>query len=155
MPKIQQVSSMGNLFVIFVLLLFFLILYSSFDLSSGRETFAQQQCPSEKAGMGRKLDDQLLDPERMEIYQGVSIPNKYKPTKTDVSDPAAPSIDGEPDSLRSMNMFSFNKCAPECCLESPYSCDRGCVCITPKQYQFLDKRGDNRQPNACNFERKI
>lgn len=146
MPK-SNTNTLGNIFVIFVLLLFFLILYSSF----GRETFAQQ-CG---ASAGRKLDDQLLDPDRMEIYQGVSIPSKYKPTRTDISDPAAPPIDGDPESLRAMNMFAFNKCAPECCLDSPYSCDRGCVCITPKQYQFLDKRGDNRQPNACNFERKI
>lgn len=147
----------GSFFVLFLLLAFFMIMYATFDRNSF-EKFTE--CPGRGSGAGingagRRIDDQLLDPDRMEIYQGISIPEKYKPTKTDVSDPSNPSIDGGNSDLRSMYMFSFNKCAPECCKESPYSCDRGCVCLTPNQYQFLDKRGDNRNPNACNFEGKI
>lgn len=156
MPRTPSVSPQptcsprGGIFLIFILLAFFMILYVSFAHRS-EEGFVQS-CQNKTR---RSQGDQLLDPERMEIYQGVSIPQKYKPTRVDISDPLAPPVDGDEEGLRSMHMFSYNRCAPECCIESPYSCDRGCVCITPKQYKFLDKRGDNRMPNGCDFEGKM
>lgn len=154
----------GSIFVVMVLILFMLILYATFER---RETFALECAAAAGKGKndanpafygsgsaGRSKWDQLIDPERMEIYQGISIPVKYTPTEQDISDPSMPSVDGESSSSKSMHMFSFNKCAPECCIDSPYSCDRGCVCITPKQYEFLDKRGANRNLNGCTLEDK-
>jgi len=40
-------------------------------------------------------------------------------------------------------MFKDNQCKPECC-GSSYSCDGGCVCTTPEQRDFINKRGGNR-----------
>lgn len=131
------------IFIVVVTALFFFVLYASYR-SNSRELFVKEQ-----SLLDIKKDNGML------IYQGFSIPEKYKPTKIDVSNPANPSVDGDPNSLRSMYMFSFNRCAPECCLQSPYSCDRGCVCITPRQYQHLDKRGNNREENVCDFQQKI
>jgi hypothetical protein len=43
------------------------------------------------------------------------------------------------------NLFIFknNQCKPECCGAS-FSCDGGCVCTTPQQRDFINKRGGNR-----------
>jgi len=40
-------------------------------------------------------------------------------------------------------MFKDNQCKPECC-GSSLSCDGGCVCTTPDQRDFINKRGGNR-----------
>ena len=40
-------------------------------------------------------------------------------------------------------MFKDNQCKPECC-GSSFSCDGGCVCTTPDQRDFINKRGGNR-----------
>ena len=141
-----KTSSLGTYFIVFVLLAFFLILYASFDL--GRTEKFAQKCAGAAVWQGSGSG---LDPNRMEIYQGIPIPEKYKPTKMDVSDPSNPSVDGSKDGLKSMYMFSYNKCAPECCKDSPYSCDRGCVCLTSNQYDFLGKRGENKMPNGCDL----
>lgn len=45
-----------------------------------------------------------------------------------------------PDSLF---MFKNNQCKPECCGAS-FSCDGGCVCTTPDQRDYINKRGGNR-----------
>jgi hypothetical protein len=151
----NKTSSLGTYFVVFVLLAFFLILYASFDL--GRTEKFAQQCAragvwqGAEGGLGARNSGLNIDPNRMEVYQGVPIPEKYKPTKMDVSDPSNPSVDGSKDGAKSMYMFSYNKCAPECCKDSPYSCDRGCVCLTPNQYEFIGKRGDNKMPNGCDL----
>ena len=43
------------------------------------------------------------------------------------------------------NLFIFknNQCKPECCGAS-FSCDGGCVCTTPQQRDYINKRGGNR-----------
>lgn len=73
------------------------------------------------------------------VYQGNQLPlkqNKY----VDLNNPEAPNVDGTSQSPKSMFMFSFNKCAPECC-PSTYSCDKGCVCTNEKQRHFINTRG--------------
>ena len=35
-----------------------------------------------------------------------------------------------------LHLFSENECKPECC-PSQYSCDRGCICMTPEQKMRL------------------
>lgn len=54
-----------------------------------------------------------------------------------------PSIDGLPDSKKSMFMFKQNKCSPECC-PSTFSCDTGCICTTKNQRNFIASRGNNK-----------
>ena len=56
-----------------------------------------------------------------------------------------PSVDGKNPNLKSMSMFKYNKCVPECC-PSTYSCSGGCVCQTDKQARFINRRGNNRTP---------
>jgi hypothetical protein len=129
-------NASANYFVLFVLLLFFMLIYASFLRLPSKEYYANE----------------LLDPKETQFMQGINIPLKYEPTWTDISDPVKPPVDGTPDAPRSMHMFSFNRCAPECCIDSPYSCDRGCVCMTDKQYDYLDGRGKNHSKNACTFE---
>jgi hypothetical protein len=47
--------------------------------------------------------------------------------------------------------FSENKCAPECCASSEYSCNNGCVCMTADQRELLKTRGGNRTRVGNNF----
>ena len=51
-----------------------------------------------------------------------------------------PAFNVGPDSLF---MFKNNQCKPECCGAS-FACDGGCVCSTPEQRDFINKRGGNR-----------
>jgi hypothetical protein len=39
--------------------------------------------------------------------------------------------------------FTNNQCKPECC-GATLSCDGGCVCTTPEQRDFINRRGNNR-----------
>lgn len=55
----------------------------------------------------------------------------------------APSVDGCKDSVKSASIFKFNKSSPECC-PGPYSTSSGCVCLTPKQKNYISfNRGNN------------
>ena len=54
-----------------------------------------------------------------------------------------PSIDGDSKSHKHLFMFAHNQCSPSCC-PSTYSCSTGCVCITKKQRDHINKRGGNR-----------
>lgn len=43
-----------------------------------------------------------------------------------------------PESLSSVqDIFRNAECNPACCMHSPYSCDKGCVCLTPEIRQSL------------------
>lgn len=52
---------------------------------------------------------------------------------------------GAPVELGPDNLFYFrnNQCKPECC-GATLSCDGGCVCTTPEQRDFINRRGGNR-----------
>jgi len=54
-----------------------------------------------------------------------------------------PYIDGKKGSRQSMFMFTHNQSHPDCC-PSTYSTDKGCVCTTKQQRDFINKRGYNR-----------
>jgi hypothetical protein len=70
--------------------------------------------------------------------QGNGIPDQETmPTKMDMSDPSLQSVDGTPDGPKSLFMFAYNKCDAKCCDKSPYSCEGGCVCITPEQEKLV------------------
>jgi hypothetical protein len=43
-------------------------------------------------------------------------------------------------------MFKNNQISPSCC-PSTYSTSSGCVCVTPEQMLYLNKRGLNRYSN--------
>lgn len=60
-------------------------------------------------------------------YQGHMIP---------LETPAAPLNHAD----QSMFIFANNKCDPSCC-PSPYSCDKGCVCLTDEQKNLMSGPG--------------
>ena len=45
--------------------------------------------------------------------------------------------------LDNLSYFKNNQCKPECC-SSTLSCSGGCVCTTPDQRSFINRRGGNR-----------
>ena len=47
-----------------------------------------------------------------------------------------------------LDIFAKNPSKPECCSASTYSTSTGCVCVTPKQMQYLNQRGGNRTLNT-------
>lgn len=157
-------SKSGEYFVIILLLVFFLILYISFDPYAymAKEKYESKSYKYADANISQEINDVslpvFLKPHTGEVYQGMSIPLKYKPSKKDedelLHDDTKPTVDGTKDGPRSMYMFAYNKCSPECCIDSPYSCSGGCVCMTDNQINYLDKRGNNREPNQCFFEGK-
>ena len=52
-------------------------------------------------------------------------------------------VDGTPVSPKSMAIFQYNFCKPECC-PATYSCSGGCICQTSDQKKFINRRGNNR-----------
>jgi len=52
---------------------------------------------------------------------------------------AGPPITVGPDNLF---IFKNNECKPECC-DSTLACDGGCVCTTPEQRDYINRRGGN------------
>lgn len=93
-----------------------LILYFIIKYKYKKETFEEQQ-PVCKNG--------LMNNDRLAVYQGHGA--AIKPTVS------------SPDSIF---VFSHNVCSPQCC-PSPYSCDRGCVCLTDNQKYLFQSRGGN------------
>ena len=55
-------------------------------------------------------------------------------------DAMKPSVNGLKDGPRALAMFAYNVFKPECC-PSPYSGDRGCVCMTKEQKEYLQRGG--------------
>lgn len=95
----------------------------------------------------------LIDPENVSLYQGQSFPldsndvQGYAPKGSEL-----PAVTEDPDAPKSMFVFSYNDCKPECCKTSPYGCNgTGCVCIDDKkQLEFLASRGGNSHyGSAC------
>lgn len=52
-------------------------------------------------------------------------------------------VDGTKNTPKSLAILKYNYCNPGCC-PSTYSCSNGCVCLTDKQSDFINKRGNNR-----------
>jgi hypothetical protein len=85
----------------------------------------------------------LMNPDDMSLYQGHLLPLNNKTGYHPLYNNWAPSVDGTNDTDKSLFMFTYNECKPECCKDSPYSCDKGCVCLTPEQKTFMSSRGGN------------
>lgn len=116
----------------FTLVIFLVFLVLGIDNTSHREHF--------------------IDPEKLVLYQGNTLPldGNISVGYSPMYPATLPTVDGTNEAKRSMFSFSFNECKPECCKTSPYSCDRGCICIDQKQYEFIGSRGGNNQQNSCN-----
>ena len=84
---------------------------------------------------------QLEDEGKVNTYLGSTLPLKI--IKTDNSQLKGPSVDGNKDSAKRLNMFETNKTSISCCDKSPYLSSNGCVCITSDQQDYLVNRGGN------------
>jgi len=58
-----------------------------------------------------------------------------------------PTVDGQSGSPKQLAMFAYNNVSPYCC-PSTYSSDRGCVCMTPQQYNYINSRGYQKSYNG-------
>jgi hypothetical protein len=88
----------------------------------------------------QRKDSSLIDPKKLMVYQGVSVPRYAHISELDEKQQVNfPSVDGTAKGPRSMFTLAYNKCAPECCGQSGgLSCDRGCVCLTKEQKKMFN-----------------
>lgn len=128
-------GSMSNIFIIFVLLAFFMILYAySNKYSLRNEAFSDKYT--------------LIPGENLRVFQGAALPDEPVPPINFDKDESLPEVDGKEGSAKSMFMMAFNKCDPSCC-PSTYSCSGGCVCMTKDQQDFIGTRGKNNASTKC------
>ena len=73
----------------------------------------------------------LADEKDVNTFLGTTLPLKVK--KADNSKLTGPSVDGNDDSPKRLNMFETNKTSISCCDESSYLSSNGCVCLTSDQ----------------------
>jgi hypothetical protein len=100
------------------------------DQSAAKETFMQQE-------RGMPLEMQAVEgPAGVQGYSGVPplLGSEPKPV------PLAPY-----DMANDQELFQFegNRMSADCC-PSPFSGDRGCICLTDKQINEFASRGGNR-----------
>ena len=81
----------------------------------------------------------LYNPSSLYTPQGTPTPLEPEITKLSFKS-NGPTVDGTNRTPNNMFMFAYNQCRPECC-PSTYSCDRGCVCTTEQQRNFINSRG--------------
>tara|TARA_B100000925_G_scaffold289768_1_gene273417 strand:- start:4310 stop:4837 length:528 start_codon:yes stop_codon:yes gene_type:complete len=98
------------------------------------------------AALSESYDVQIPEKNPLQVgttvtYQGTPLPLKNNSVEN-INVTNGPSVDGTPNKPPSMSLFRYNECKPECC-PGPYSCDRGCVCTTVNQKDFIATRGKN------------
>lgn len=91
-----------------------------------------------------KPDSVPLMSKREFIPQGHDVPLKpFISREENLDNVKPPFVDGQEGSKRSMVMFDSNAVSLNCC-PSTWSTDRGCVCFSDEQRDFVNKRGGNR-----------
>ena len=89
-------------------------------------------------------NNKLVSNDKLMTYLGVQGP--VQNVVSDDSDLSGPTVDGDPKSPQRLFMFANNKASLNCC-PSTYSTDRGCVCSTEKQDDYITRRGFNNSAN--------
>lgn len=96
--------------------------------------------PGSKCGWRKEpCDAKLIN--NVKFITPVGLRGRYVPDPDHSK--TMPTVDGSKDGPRSMFMFTYNQCHPDCC-PSTYSCDHGCVCTNEQQRDLINKRGKNR-----------
>lgn len=100
------------------------------DETSSKETFKQRE-------VGMPLD--------MQAVEGAVGVAGYSGTPPLLGSEPKPVPDRPYDMADDNKLFEFqnNKISADCC-PSPFSTDRGCVCLTPDQIKRFETRGGNR-----------
>lgn len=121
-----------------VVIIFFLAaLLAGFFLSmrvppaqSSEEHFAQRE-------VGMPLD--------MQSVEGGGVPSGYNGTSPLLGSEPKPISEKPYDMANDQELFQFenNKISADCC-PSPFTSDRGCVCLTEAQRKEFESRGGNR-----------
>ena len=83
----------------------------------------------------------LADEADVNTFLGTTLPLKVR--NADNSKLNGPSVDGNDNSPKRLNMFETNKTSISCCEDSPYLSSNGCVCLTSDQEDYLVNRGGN------------
>lgn len=79
-----------------------------------------------------------------DLYVSQGFTNPTEPVFSDSSQMIGPSVDGDPDSSKSLFMLRNNVVSPLCC-PSTFSTSSGCVCTTEKQRNYVNNRGYGNQ----------
>ena len=82
----------------------------------------------------------ILKKRQIFVPQGTPFPLKHEEKVSDYIVTNGPSIDGSKNAPKSMFVYSQNKFSLKCC-PSTYSSDKGCVCTSKKQNNFISQRG--------------
>ena len=90
----------------------------------------------------RKEHGKKLHP-KLKTIQGLQHPTVHNKVDGPILDYSAPSVDGK-NNLNSKFVFKYNKCSPDCC-PSTYTCDKGCVCTTPEQIDYINSGGKKQK----------
>ena len=94
---------------------------------------------------GVKPDYKILAADKVAYHSPVG--DAYALNPDPYMTPTYAPIDGKSGSPRMMSMFAFNRSSPECC-PSTFSSDRGCVCMSQAQRDFINSRGNQKHENG-------
>lgn len=122
-----------------VVLIFFLAaLLAGFFLS-------MQSPPAETKEKEHFAQRQVGMPTDMQAVAGGGVPAGYNGTSPLLGSEPKPISDKPYDMANDQELFQFenNKISADCC-PSPFSSDRGCVCLTEAQRAQFESRGGNR-----------
>lgn len=97
---------------------------------------------------GPEKNYELADEEEIRTYFGVQAPMNMEIGQPNNSDLSGPTVDGDDESPQRLSMLSNNKSRFDCCTNSPFTTNSGCICLTNKQRHFINTRGFNKsQPD--------
>lgn len=94
---------------------------------------------------GVKPDYNILAADKVAYHSPVG--DAYALNPDPFMTPTYAPIDGKAGSPHMMSMFAFNRSSPECC-PSTFSSDRGCVCMSQAQRDFINSRGNQKHENG-------
>ena len=91
---------------------------------------------------------ELANEEEIRTYFGVQAPMDMEVGQPNNDDLSGPTVDGDDESPQRLSMLSNNKSKFDCCTNSPFTTNSGCICLTEKQRHFINTRGFNKsQPD--------
>lgn len=148
--KSNNTCSSSNFFLIATLLVFFMLLY----VYASKLYVPSQQTPvSGKVEKFNNNGNGLADPNKIVVFQGAGVPEQMPSSIKWDQYAELPTVDGTPNAPKAMFMFAYNKCSPSCCGQgSPYTCSKGCVCMTDNQFNLVGSRGYNNKKQECNAQ---
>lgn len=94
---------------------------------------------------GTKPDYNILSGDKVAYHSPVG--DAYALNPDTYMTPTYAPIDGKLGSPQMMSMFAYNRSSPECC-PSTFSSDRGCVCMSQAQRDFINSRGNQKHENG-------